>query len=137
MSTTTTEMRPAAHVVTEATHALRFGGTVRAEFQKIVRRRSTQVLFGVGVLGFVGVMLLLTLGTTLPKTMVSAPERGIGTFANILYWLFAVGSGIFLLLTSAQLVGMEYSQGTLRILLARGTGRVSLLVAKLIALFGV
>lgn len=137
MSTTSETIRPAAHVVTEVTHGLRFGGTLGAEFQKILRLRSTQVLFGLGVLGFTGVMLLLTLGTTLPQTMSHSPARGIGTFENVLYLVFAVGSGIFLLLTSAVLVGMEYSQGTLRILLARGTGRVSLLVAKLLALFGV
>lgn len=136
-STTTESIRPAAHVTAVATHGLRFGGTVRAEFQKIVRRRSTQVLFGIGVLGFVGIMLLLTLGTPLPQTMTHAPARGIGTFANVLYLVFSVTSGIFLLLTSSLLVGMEYSQGTLRILLARGTGRVSLLVAKLLALMGV
>lgn len=136
MSTTTEGIRPAAHVVTEVTHGLRFGGTVGAEFQKIVRLRSTQVLTGLGVLGFTGVMLLLTLGTTLSQTMSHAPGRGIGTFENALYVVFALGSGIFLLLTSALLVGMEYSQGTLRILLARGTGRLTLLVAKLLALFG-
>ncbi|MBO0709299.1 MAG: hypothetical protein J2P44_13135, partial [Candidatus Dormibacteraeota bacterium] len=129
MSTTTESIRPAAHVVSEVTHGLRFGGTVSAEFQKILRLRSTQVLCGLGALGFTGVMLLLTLGTTLSQTMSHAPGRGIGTFENVLYVVFALGSGIFLLLTSALLVGMEYSQGTLRILLARGTGRLTLLVA--------
>ncbi len=137
MSTTTETLGPAAHVYTEAIHGLRFGGTVRAEFQKILRLRSTQVLFCIGVLGFVGVMLLVTLGTSLPKMMVHAPAQGIGIFQDVLYLLFTVGAGIFLLLTSALLVGMEYSQGTLRILLARGTGRLSLLVAKLLALSGV
>jgi ABC-2 type transport system permease protein len=137
MSTTTETMRPPAHVFTETAHGLRFGGTVRAEIQKIVRLRSTQVLLCIGVLGFVGVMLLLTLGTTLSKTMVHAPLQGVGIFQDVLYLLFTVGAGIFLLLTSAVLVGMEYSQGTLRILLARGTGRLSLLGAKLLALLGV
>lgn len=137
MSTTTETMRPAAHVFPEATHGLRFGGTVGAEFQKIVRLRSTQVLLCLGVLGFVGVMLLLTLETSLSSIMVHAPAEGIGIFQDVLYLLFTVGAGIFLLLTSALLVGMEYSHGTLRILLARGTGRLTLLTAKLLALFGV
>jgi ABC-type transport system involved in multi-copper enzyme maturation permease subunit len=137
MSTTTETMRPAAQVFRESTHGLRFGGTVGAEFHKIIRLRSSQILFCIGVLGFVGVMLLLTLGTTLSKIMVHAPEEGVGIFQDVLYLLFTVGAGIFLLLTSAVLVGMEYSQGTLRILLARGTGRLSLLAAKLLALFGV
>ncbi len=137
MSTSTETIRPVARVTTEATHGLRFGGTVAAEVKKILRLRSTQVLFCLGVLGFVGIMLLITLGTSVPSIMVHAPKQGIAIFQDILYLVFAVGGGIFLLLTSALLVGMEYSQGTLRILLARGTGRVSLLVAKLLALFGV
>lgn len=136
-STTTESLRPAAHVVTEATHGLRFGGTVRAEFQKILRMRSTLVLLCIGVLGFVGIMLLGTLDTHLYRVMAQAPKEAIGSFQSTLYLLFSFGSGIFLLLTSAMLVGMEYSQGTLRILLARGTGRVTLLVAKLLALVSV
>lgn len=139
MSTTTTEsMRPVAHVTTAPAHGLRFGGAVGAEIQKIVRMRASWVLLAIGVLGFVGVMLVVTTsGTEVANSMRHAPKGGFAYLQNVLFVVFAIGSGIFLLLTSGRLVGMEYSQGTLRILLARGTGRVSLLVAKLIALMSV
>src|SRR5260370_42621834 len=42
-------------------------------------------------------------------------------------------SGTFLILLTARLIGMEYSEGTLRVLLGRGVGRLQLLGAKLAA----
>jgi ABC-type transport system involved in multi-copper enzyme maturation permease subunit len=43
-------------------------------------------------------------------------------------------SGILLLILSAMVVGLEYQQGTIRILLGRGVGRLQLLGAKALAL---
>ena len=48
--------------------------------------------------------------------------------------VFQIGSGIFLLIVGSRLIGMEYSAGTIRIAYARGTGRLHLLVAKLLTL---
>jgi ABC-type transport system involved in multi-copper enzyme maturation permease subunit len=45
-----------------------------------------------------------------------------------------VGVGIPLLVLSVRVVGQEYHLGTVRVLVARGTGRVRLLLAKLAAL---
>lgn len=135
MSTTSQALQPRATVSTQPVHGLSFAGTVGAELQKVLRQRLTWVLLVLGLAGYVGTMLLITLGTNLPAQMGVAPARVIGVMQNIVYIVFTVGSGIFLLLTSARLVGMEYSQGTLRILVGRGTGRLSLLVAKMIALF--
>ena len=42
-------------------------------------------------------------------------------------------SGTFLILLTARLIGMEYSEGTIRVLLGRGVGRLQLLGAKLSA----
>jgi len=53
---------------------------------------------------------------------------------NVFLSVFDAGAGIFLLLVSARLVAMEYSSGTIRVLLGRGTGRLQLLLAKLVAL---
>src|SRR5207247_4332322 len=41
--------------------------------------------------------------------------------------------GIFLLVLTAFVIGLEYQLGTIRILLARGVGRLQLLTAKLLA----
>jgi ABC-2 type transport system permease protein len=45
-----------------------------------------------------------------------------------------VGAGIPLLVLSVRVVGQEYQLGTVRVLIARGTGRIRLLLAKLAAL---
>jgi len=45
-----------------------------------------------------------------------------------------VGVGIPLLVLSVRVIGQEYQLGTVRVLVARGTGRVRLLLAKLAAL---
>jgi ABC-2 type transport system permease protein len=45
-----------------------------------------------------------------------------------------VGVGIPLLVLSVRVIGQEYQLGTVRVLVARGTGRVRLLLAKLVAL---
>jgi len=47
---------------------------------------------------------------------------------------FQAGSGVILLVLASWLVGMEHSAGTIRVLLARGAGRLRLFFAKLTAL---
>jgi ABC-type transport system involved in multi-copper enzyme maturation permease subunit len=115
---------------------LSFFGTVGAEARKVRGQRSTLAILGGGVLLWVGVMLLLSLsGRGSPETLMRhTPAALVATWRDILYTVFTMGSGIVLLLTTARLVGMEYSLGTIRILLARGTGRVSLLLAKLVVM---
>ena len=53
---------------------------------------------------------------------------------NIFTTVFNAGAGIFLLILASRLVAMEYSAGTIRVLLGRGTGRLQLLGAKLLTL---
>ncbi|HEX6122126.1 MAG TPA: ABC transporter permease, partial [Ktedonobacterales bacterium] len=57
--------------------------------------------------------------------------RELGTNLTIL----RVFSGALLIIVTARLIGMEYSGGTIRILLGRGVGRLQLLGAKLLAAF--
>ena len=47
--------------------------------------------------------------------------------------ILRVFNGIFLLVLTAFVIGLEYQLGTIRILLARGVGRLQLLTAKLLA----
>jgi ABC-2 type transport system permease protein len=48
--------------------------------------------------------------------------------------VFRVFAGAVLIVLTARLIGMEYSGGTIRILLSRGVGRLQLLSAKLLTL---
>jgi ABC-type transport system involved in multi-copper enzyme maturation permease subunit len=43
-------------------------------------------------------------------------------------------SGIFILVLAAHVVGLEYQYGAIRVLLARGVGRLHLLSGKIVAL---
>lgn len=112
----------------------RFAGAVRGELLKGSRQRTTWVMLGAALLLFT-VFGLAILSTEQIRTQLhQSPQTWFYTFLDILLSLFDTGSGIFLLVVSARLVGMEYSGGTLRILLSRGTGRLRLLAAKLTAL---
>jgi ABC-2 type transport system permease protein len=53
------------------------------------------------------------------------------TIANLL--VLRVFIGFFLIILTANVIGREYQLGTVRILLARGIGRVQLLLAKVSA----
>jgi len=51
--------------------------------------------------------------------------------------IFRVFVGFFLIILTARAIGLDYQQGTIRIILARGVGRLQLLFAKVLALVGV
>jgi ABC-2 type transport system permease protein len=111
-----------------------FPGAVRGELLKASRQRSTWVMLAGALLLFAVFGLALLSTDQIKNSLHQNPQRWFYTLLDILLTLFDTGSGIFLLVVSARLVGMEYSAGTLRILLARGTGRLRLLAAKLTAL---
>ena len=111
-----------------------FPGAFRGELLKLRRQRSTVGLLLAAVLLFAVVMAVVFGNDTMRQTLHRDPRAFFDELLSILLILFDTGSGIFLLLVSARLVGMEYDAGTIRVLLARGTGRVQLLLAKWLAL---
>ncbi|TMC10057.1 MAG: hypothetical protein E6J29_12430 [Chloroflexi bacterium] len=111
-----------------------FLGVVRGELLKLSRQRALWALLAGGTLLLVVTGLaLLTTGDLETRYKASHESFFANTF-DILGALFNTGSGIVLLLSAARLFGMEYSGGTIRILLARGVGRLQLYLAKLVAL---
>ena len=112
----------------------RFTGAVRGETLKLSRQLSFWLsLAGAALL--LGVVVLAVSGGVHVKDQLLADPTGwaydkLETFGT----LFQIGSGIFLLIFGARLFGMEYSSGTIRILYARGTGRLQLLLAKMFTL---
>lgn len=108
-----------------------FRGMVRAELRKLRRQRANWVLLGLFVLLFAGVIVtegFSTQARTLP------PGRLLRLMTAVYIESTASVVGVFLLIGAAHLVGMEYSAGTIRVLLSRGIGRLALLGAKLVAL---
>ena len=111
-----------------------FVGAVRGELLKVSKQAMTWAMLGLAVLFFAVFSLALVSAEPVRTLLHSQPLAWFYTLLDILLTLFDTGSGIFLLVVAARLVGMEYSAGTIRVLLARGTGRVQLLAAKLVAL---
>ncbi|MEO7002242.1 MAG: ABC transporter permease subunit [Ktedonobacterales bacterium] len=111
-----------------------FGGLVRGELRKLIHLRITWVLAAVITLLIVGAQLLLVTG---PDTGRQVRNDPLGAFYTLIEGDFAlvrVFSGIFLLVIAAHVIGLEYQQGTIRILLGRGVGRLQLLGAKVTAI---
>ena len=109
-------------------------GAVRGELLKLSRQRSLWVMLVAGALlfGFVGLAIFST--DNVRATLKAEPLAFFYNALDIMGGLFDTGSGIILLICASRLFGMEYSSGTIRILLARGTGRLQLYFAKLVAL---
>ncbi|HLH69663.1 MAG TPA: ABC transporter permease subunit [Candidatus Dormibacteraeota bacterium] len=121
---------------TGSARALRpsFVGAFRGELLKLRHQRSTIGLLLVAVILFGVVMAALFDNNVMRQTLHRNPQAFFDDLLGILLALFDTGSGIFLLLVGARLVGMEYDAGTIRVLLARGIDRVQLLLAKWLAL---
>lgn len=111
-----------------------FLGAVRGEILKIVRQRATWVMVGFAVLLLAIVFGALATEPNMKASLERDPASWYSLRLNVFTAVFNAGAGIFLLIMSARLVAMEYSGGTIRVLLGRGTGRLQLLGAKLLTL---
>ncbi len=109
-----------------------FLGAMRGEFLKIAR------LFWVMlVILTVGFLVAFWLGAISPDVKTDLQHTPLHFFyysmeSNLV--VLRILGGIFLLVLTSFTIGREYQYGTIRILLARGAGRVQLLLAKLATL---
>ena len=111
-----------------------FAGAVRGEGIKLSRQLSFWLSLG-GALLLLGVIVLAISGAqNLKPMLLSDPTQWAYDKLETFGTIYQVGSGIFLLIFGSRLIGMEYSSGTIRILYARGLGRLQLLLAKFFTL---
>ena len=112
----------------------RFLGTLRGEAVKV----SRQLSFWLMLVGAAGLLAIITLGVTSSPNIQDQLKADPTAFAysarDVFGTIFQIGSGIFLLIVGSRLFAMEYSSGMIRIIYARGTGRLSLLLAKMLTL---
>jgi ABC-type transport system involved in multi-copper enzyme maturation permease subunit len=112
----------------------RFLGTVRGEALKV----SRQLSFWLMLAGALVLLAVITLAVTSAQNIQDQLKTDPTAFAygarDVFGTVFQIGSGIFLLIIGSRLFAMEYSSGTIRIIYARGTGRVRLLLAKMLIL---
>jgi hypothetical protein len=119
----------------------RFALLVRGELRKLSGQRVNWLLVALGVvMAAVGGLILSTSNGiyqaegAFRNTFTTNPSYWVHGMATISVMIIRVVEGAMLLFAAARLVGMEYSGGTIRVVLARGVGRVRLLAAKVAAL---
>lgn len=109
-----------------------FFGLLRAEFFKMFHQWTTWILLvllaGVMVLPYLIELTAPNLKDQLQRT----PLRFFYNEMSIGLSIVRVFTGIFLLIITARMIGLEYQLGTIRVLLSRGVGRLQLLFAKLL-----
>ena len=122
-----------AHAPTTAKHDLRpsFLGIMRGEWLKISRQWTFWIMLGLMVGGYILITVIFTAGGHLADRLQRTPQEVLYTFMELYLFLLRVFWGMMMILLTARLIGMEYSGGTLRVILGRGVGRLQLLFAKL------
>ncbi|MGH2507685.1 MAG: ABC transporter permease [Ktedonobacteraceae bacterium] len=111
-----------------------FIGLVRGELFKINRQLTTWIML-ILFMGAIFLPYLIMFVESDIKDVITAPGDGYvyGRVAAGLALLRIFGGFVVMILT-ARVIGQEYQLGTIRIVLARGIGRVQLLLAKLTAI---
>lgn len=109
-----------------------FIGIIRGEFLKIARLFWFLLLLL--TVGFLCSFLLLYSAPGAAADLQHTPLHFFYSMMESNMAAFRVMVGIVLLILTSYTVGRDYQYGTIRILLARGTGRVQLLLAKVVLL---
>ena len=115
-----------------------FIGLVGGELFKITRMLSTWITF-ILLLCFVAAPNILLYLISAPFTdnfKLGNDPKALGALYDVLqldFLMVRVFIGFFLIILTANVIGREYQHGTIRILLARGVGRLQLFLAKLSA----
>jgi ABC-type transport system involved in multi-copper enzyme maturation permease subunit len=106
---------------------------VFAELAKLRRQRPTWILAGAVYLLLGLVLFALTQDPLVASTIGQRPLTALEQMLPSVQFVFSAGVGLIMLTTGSRLVGIEYSLGTIRIIVGRGTGRAQLVLAKLLA----
>ncbi|GLV57754.1 hypothetical protein KDH_45900 [Dictyobacter sp. S3.2.2.5] len=108
-----------------------FFGIVRGELLKMSRRWSTWIPLVV-VIMFLCAGILIRLTNSELKQAINANQLSFlyVEMENGLAFI-RIFTGLYFLVLVAYVIGLEYQMGTIRVLIARGVGKVTLLLAKL------
>ena len=114
-----------------------FIGLVGGELFKITRMASTWISFIITMCFVAAPSILLLLVSNFTDSfsqgIADVSLKNFYQLISIDFLMMRVFIGFFLIILTANVIGREYQQGTVRIILARGVGRVQLLLAKLTA----
>ncbi|HLI07591.1 MAG TPA: hypothetical protein VKV40_13555 [Ktedonobacteraceae bacterium] len=111
-----------------------FPGILRGEIFKVSRQWTTWIMLvfltGILILPY----LIMLIAPNAKASLAAAPLPFLTDQVETNLAVLRVFSGFFLLILTARVIGLEYQLGTIRILLARGVGRLQLFSAKLLAI---
>ncbi|MFO1539996.1 MAG: ABC transporter permease [Chloroflexota bacterium] len=109
-------------------------GLVRAELLKLRRRWATWIVLGalIGVTGLIYLVIAISGGGPRQDAAVIV-TRFPGAYGVLNQLVFGLGS-LLAIAWAAALAGSDWTWGTVRVVMARGEGRVRYVVAKAIAL---
>ena len=106
-----------------------FPGMMRGEMRKVMR--LCWLMLALMLVGFLGYFFLGANLSGLKADLQHTPLHFLYYSLESNMVAIRILGGIFLLVLTSFVIGREYQYGTIRILLARGAGRVQLLLAKL------
>lgn len=107
---------------------------IGGELFKIHRQISTWIMLILLAILILGPFVIALLIPGTKNALKGNPSNFLSTWIYLNLLLVRAATGFMLIIMTARVIGQEYNLGTIRILLARGVGRVQLLMAKLAAL---
>src|SRR5579859_5900254 len=108
-----------------------FWGLMRGEWLKVTRMWTFWIMIGLMFVGFALYDIILAQGPRLHDLITTRPIGALSTLTQGPMFLLRVFWGMMIIILTARLIGMEYSGGTVRVILSRGVGRLQLLFAQL------
>lgn len=133
MSATATSSVETTTMVASGAVKPTFLGILRGELLKISRMRAVWIMLALLAPVIALPYLVFFATASLQSNFAAAPDLYLYRIVDANLFTLRVFGGIFLLILTALVFGTEYQLGTIRILLARGVGRLRLLGAKLLA----
>ncbi|GCF10326.1 ABC transporter permease [Dictyobacter arantiisoli] len=107
-----------------------FFGLVRGELLKLSRRWSTWIPLVITLLFIAACMFLQTLRSGLKDYLTTDPLHALYGYSENGLGFTRAFIGLYLLILTAYVIGLEYQMGTIRVLISRGVGKLQLLAAK-------
>lgn len=108
-----------------------FWGLMRGEWLKLNRMWTLWIMVGLMFAGFTLYAIILGQGSGLSDSIKNSPLQSLAIVTQVPLFLVRTFWGMMVIVLTARLIGMEYSGGTVRVILARGVGRLQLLSAQL------
>lgn len=107
-----------------------FFGIVRGELLKMSRRFSTWIPLIIVALFLCATTMLQAVGHGLKDEITHAPLHVVYSITQDGLGFTRAFTGLYFLIITAYVIGLEFQMGTVRVLVSRGVGKLTLLIAK-------